>query len=166
MKRLFAFFTILFFGISFGQVNSVVVNGKTNLTSFKCVNDKFNAESKNYSFKNGKLPHLQIEVDYFDCKNKMMNRDMKKTLMADKYPKMYVKFLSIEKISDKKFTAHIEVKLTGKVRYYITQFNVSNNTVVGNEKVRFSDFGLTPPSKMGKMVVVNDVLDLVLVLAY
>lgn len=164
MKKLvFAYFLIGFALLS-AQVNNVVVNGKTNVNTFKCVNDKFNQASNNYSFKKNELPYLQLEVNNFDCGNKVMTSDMKKTLKADKFPKMYVKFVSFQKISDKQYNAKIEVKLTDKTRYYTTSFYSVKNTLVGREYVRFSDFGLKAPTKMGGMIVVEDVLNLVLTL--
>lgn len=164
MRNLIFLIAFLSFNALCAQTNNVVVNGKTNINTFKCTNEKFNAASNSYSFKTGKLPYLQLEVDNFDCKNKIMTSDMKKTLKADKFPMMYVKFISFKKVSEKQYTATIEVKLTDKTRYYTTSFYPVNNTLVGREYVRFSDFGLTAPTKMGGMIAVEDRLNLVLTL--
>lgn len=164
MKKLFYLQIFCSSVFILAQVNNVVVNGKTNINTFKCVNDQFNSVSNNYSFKKGNLPYLQLEVNHFDCGNKVMTSDMKKTLKAEKFPKMYVKFLSLQKVSDKQYNAKIEVKLTDKIKYYDTSFYPVKNTLVGREYVRFSDFGLKAPTKMGGMIVVEDVLNLVLTL--
>ncbi len=164
MKKNFIF--ILFFAVKilFSQANKVVVNGKTNVNTFKCINEKFNSASNSYSFKKNQLPYLQLEVENFDCKNKIMTNDLRKTLKADQYPKMFVKFISFKKISEQQYQATIEVKLTDKTRVYTTSFYPSQNTFVGREYVRFSDFGLKAPTKMGGMIVVEDQLNLVLTL--
>lgn len=93
-----------------------------------------------------------------------MTSDMRKTLKAEQYPKMYVKFLSFRKINSQLYKAKIEVKLTNRTRYFDTSFYPSGDTFVGKENVRFSDFGLKAPTKMGGMIVVKDELDLVLTL--
>lgn len=164
MKKFYFLLALFSFSAVFSQINNVVVNGKTNINTFKCVNEKFNAASNAYSFEKGQLPFLQLEVNNFDCRNRIMTQDMRKTLKAEKYPMMYVKFLSFQKISDKQYTAKIEVKLTDKTKYYTTSFYPVGKTLVGREYVKFSDFGLKAPTKMGGMVVVNDVLNLVLTL--
>ena len=164
MKKLISTYFILGFALLSAQVNNVVVNGKTNVNTFKCVNQKFNQASNQYSFKKGQLPNIQLEVNNFDCGNRIMTADMKTTLKASTYPKMFVKFLSFQKVSDTQYTAKIEVKLTDKTRYYNTSFYPVGNTLVGREYVRFSDFGLKAPTKMGGMIVVEDVLNLVLTL--
>ncbi|RCU44795.1 hypothetical protein DQ356_00845 [Chryseobacterium lacus] len=164
MKNLAFLLSLLISGLLFSQGNSVVVNGKTNVNTFKCTHDKFNQASNNYSFKKDQLPYLQLEVNHFDCKNRIMTQDLRKTLKADHFPTMYVRFLSFQKVSEKQYTATIEVKLTGKIRNYTTSFYPVNNTLVGREYVRFSDFGLKAPTKMGGMIVVEDQLNLILTL--
>lgn len=164
MKKIIYIYFLLLSAAFSAQVNNVVVNGKTNVNTFKCSNNKFNTASNQYSFKKGQLPYLQLEVDNFDCGHKIMTSDLKKTLKASQYPKMYVKFLSFQKVSESQYTAKIEVKLTDKTRYYTTSFYPVKNTFVGREYVRFSDFGLKAPTKMGGMIVVEDVLNLVLTL--
>lgn len=164
MKKFVAFFAIIS-SLSFtAQKNNVVVNGHTNVSTFKCVNDDFNDASNRYSFRKNQLPSLQLEVNNFDCNNRIMTSDMRKTLKAEQYPKMYVKFLSFRKINSQLYKAKIEVKLTNRTRYFDTSFYPSGDTFVGKENVRFSDFGLKAPTKMGGMIVVKDELDLVLTL--
>ena len=163
MKTLI-FFLALLVNFSLYSQNNVVVNGKTNVNTFKCFNANFSQQSNTYSFKKNQLPFLQLEVNNFDCGNKIMTKDMKTTLQASKYPKMFVKFLSFVKVSNTQYNAKIEVKLTDKTRYYETPFYPAGSNLVGKEYVKFSDFGLKAPTKMGGMIVVEDQLTLVLTL--
>jgi hypothetical protein len=164
MKKLLSTFVFLSASYCFSQVNNVVVNGTTNINTFKCVNDKFNPASDSYSFKKNQLPHLQLSVNDFDCNNRIMTNDLRKTLKADQFPVMSVKFLTFIKVSEQQYRAYIEVKLVGKTRYYTTDFHPIENSFVGREYVKFSDFGITPPTKMGGLIVVHDDLDLLLTL--
>lgn len=164
MKRIFILILYLLSIKAFTQINHVIVNGKSNINTFKCINENFNSESNNYSFKKNQLPFLQLEVTHFDCKNKLMNSDLKKTLKADKFPKMFVKFLTFKKVNEQQYDANIEVKLANKTKNFTTSFLIVKNTLVGNEVVRFSDFGLKAPTKMGGLIVVEDQLKLTLTL--
>lgn len=47
-----------------------------------------------------------------------------------------------------------------KTRIYDVEFSKTNNGLAGTKTVRFSDFGLVPPKRMGGMVVVDDALGL------
>jgi hypothetical protein len=89
---------------------------------------------------------------------------MRKTLKSTQFPIIYVNFLSFTKVSEQQYRAHIEVKMAGKTKYYTTDFHPVNGNFVGREYIKFTDFGLTPPTKMGGIIVVNDNLDLLLTL--
>ena len=164
MRNLLTIIGLLYGVFLLSQNNNVVVNGKTNINTFKCVNEKFNQQSNSYSFSKNQLPYLQLEVNNFDCRNRIMTNDLRKTLQAEKYPKMFVKFVSFKKVSNQQYNARIEVKRTAQIKYYDTTFYPVNNAFVGREYVRFSDFGLKAPTKMGGMVQVEDRLDLILTL--
>jgi hypothetical protein len=45
-------------------------------------------------------------------------------------------------------------------RKYTIEFSEYNKSLVGNKRLRFSDFNIIPPKKMGGMVYVKDELDL------
>lgn len=155
------FYILLLFLISIiklsAQENFVKINGSTNVNSFQCINSKFKHEA--YSFSEKNLPNIILKVTDFDCGNKMMTKDFQKILNAEKYPEMTIKFLNFIK-NQKKFLAVVEVKMMNQSRKYNVEFNLENNKMVGRKNVKFSDFNITPPKKMGGMVVVKDDLDL------
>ena len=155
------FYILLLFLISIiklsAQENFVKINGSTNVNTFQCINSKFKSES--YSFSEKNLPNIILKVTDFDCGNKMMTKDFQKILNAEKYPEMTIKFLNFTR-NQKKFLAVVEVKMMNQSRKYNVEFNLENNKMVGRKNVKFSDFNITPPKKMGGMVVVKDDLDL------
>lgn len=160
MKRLYIFSFAVFGALMmFGQQNFIEINGKTNINSFKCVND-ISEDSKNISFNKAQLPELEIKVNGFDCKNRVMTNDFKKTLSEKQFPNMYVKFLNFSKTTNNQYLANVEVKIMNKTQKYQINFSNQNGRLNGKRNVKFSDFQITPPKKMGGVVVVKDELSL------
>jgi len=158
MKLLYLLFSIISF-FAQAQENFVQIDGSTNVNKFKCVNNKFKAETGVYSFSNKNLPNIILKVNDFDCGNKMMTKDFQKILNAEKYPEMIIKFINFTK-TQKSFIAVVEVKMMNQSKRYNVEFEIENNKLIGKKNVKFSDFNITPPKKMGGMIVVKDDLDL------
>ena len=163
MKFLYLLFS-LFFLYSNAQENFVKINGSTNVNGFQCVNSKFKNDGSIYYFSEKNLPNIILKVTDFDCGNKMMTKDFQKILNAEKYPEMTIKFIKFTK-TQKNFIAVVEVKMMNQSRRYNVEFELENNKMIGKKNVKFSDFNITPPKKMGGMIVVKDDLDLTLSLA-
>jgi len=163
MKLLYILFGLATF-FAQAQENFVQINGSTNVNKFQCVNNKFKAETGVYNFTDRSLPNIILKVNEFDCGNKMMTKDFQKILNAEKYPNMIVKFINITK-TQKNYIAVVEVKMMNQSKRYNVEFEVENNKLIGRKNVKFSDFKITPPKKMGGMIVVKDDLDLIFSLA-
>lgn len=162
MKNKIIIFAILLFSANvFAQKNGLEINGWTNINTFKCSNPKFKNSSSVYSFTGNQLPNISVAVDDFDCRNKMMTADFRKVLQSDKYPNLNIRFIEFKKSNSNKFEAVVEVKMMTVARKYNIEFSLYNNSLVGNKRLRFSDFKIVPPKKMGGMVYVKDELDLV-----
>lgn len=153
---LFGFITIL----AQAQENFVQINGSTNVNKFQCVNNKFKAENGVFTFTERKLPNIILKVNDFDCGNKMMTKHFQKILNSEKYPDMTIKFINFTK-TQKSYNAIVEVRMMNQSKRYNVEFNVENNKMIGRKNVKFSDFNITPPKKMGGMIVVKDDLNLI-----
>lgn len=142
----------------------VLIKGTTNINTFRCINNDFHQQipvSVETSQKNKfSETTINLSVSDFDCKNKVMTNDFKTTLNAHKFPYLSITFLDINKISDNKFKACIQVKMMNKIKKYNVDFNLADNNLIGNKTLYFSDFEITPPKKFGGMVYVKDALDL------
>ena len=90
----------------------------------------------------------------------MMTSDFRKTLNASAFPKMYVHILKVERSSADLYRATVEVTITDKSKTYDVDFVRQDKVLVGKRNVKFSDFNIIPPRRMGGMVVVNDNLGL------
>lgn len=144
------------------QENFVKINGSTNVNSFQCVNSKF--KNGVYSFSEKNLPNIILKVSDFDCGNRMMTKDFQKILNVEKYPEMSIKFINFTK-TQKNFIAVVEVKMMDQSIRYNVEFALDNNKMTGHKNLKFSDFNITPPKKMGGMIVVKDDLNLTFSLA-
>ncbi len=89
-----------------------------------------------------------------------MTKDFQKILYAEKYPEMTIRFVSFIR-NQKNFSAVVEVKMMNQSKRYNIDFGVENNRLIGRKNVKFSDFNIIPPKKMGGMIVVKDDLNLI-----
>lgn len=160
MKSRIFFLALNFFtGFCFAQQNAVEINGWTNINTFKCVNNAFKNSTSIYSFSGNDLPNLVLKVTDFDCKNRVMTADFRKTLNADQYPTLAIRFINFT-INGSKFNAMVEVKMMNIVKKYNIDFSEYKNSLTGNKRIKFSDFNIVPPKKMGGIIYVKDDLDL------
>ncbi|KFC19096.1 hypothetical protein IO89_16415 [Epilithonimonas lactis] len=163
MKLLNLLFVLCFLFAN-AQENFVKINGSKNVNSFQCINKKFKSEIGLYHFFDKKLPYIILNVKDFDCGNKMMTKDFQKILNAEKYPEMTIRFINFSK-TQKNFLAVVEVKMMNQIKRYNIEFWIEDSKMIGRKNVKFSDFRITPPKKMGGMIVVRDDLDLLLSLS-
>jgi hypothetical protein len=153
--------------------STLTIEGKSNINTFGCDVIRYNKPdtilclpedpaSKMVTL-NGKL---EISVDKFDCHNKMLTNDLRKTLKATEYPTLIVKFLSLERspvIQNKLdyLRGWVEIELAGTTRRFEINYTfVKNNSpyilLNGKRLFSFSDFKLSPPRKLGGMIRVED----------
>lgn len=109
---------------------------------------------------------LELDVLRFDCHSKMITNDLRKTLKAEDYPRLVIRFLSLERAPSLQGTAQtmkgwVEVELAGTRKAFQVNYEFSkgaNNTYILNGKrvFTFSDFRLAPPRKLAGAVKVKD----------
>ncbi|MBA5247394.1 hypothetical protein H1R16_03865 [Marnyiella aurantia] len=159
MKNTVILILLLISGLLPAQENTVEILGKTNVNTFKCTNTSIAKPAGSFSSET-KLPVLQLKVADFDCRNKMMTNDFRKILNSEQHPHFTVRFIEFKKNANSYYSAIVEVKILNRKRFYTVTFFENKNMLTGNETVRFSDFGIVPPTKMGGTIVVKDHLEL------
>lgn len=155
--------------------STLKVDGKTNINAFTCFvpsYEKYNDVLVCHKSQN--LPckvqgQLTIPLESFDCKHRVMTRDLQKTLKSHIYPEMYIDFKSFSALPSHlslgaTFTGNADITLAGKIRNYVIQFsykktNSDNIELIGRRTILFSEFGLTPPSKLGGAIKVKNELE-------
>ncbi len=154
--------------------SSLAVNGSTNINTFQC-------EITNYSLpdtlacsrvaaRGQVLPmngRVKLDIQSFDCHNKMMTNDLRKTLKAKTYPHLSIRFISINSFPDFKnptrITGVVDIDLAGVTKRFDINylFTVGSGQLLhlkGDRVINFSDFNLTPPSKLGGIIKAKDEL--------
>lgn len=153
---------------------SVKVNGSTNVNKFSCsINGYPNADTLLFN-NNAAMPlamagTLSLSVNSFDCQNAMMTSDLRKTLKAKEYPALRISFVSLEKYpalnaGQEHIKGIVNIELAGAVKRTEVQYVISADQqktihLIGTQTIRFSDFNLTPPRKLGGMIKANNELD-------
>jgi hypothetical protein len=154
------------------QKNSTLeVAGKTNVNSFTCnisqYNDKdtiaFFGESNKTIKLNG---DLTMDILSFDCHSSMVNKDMQKTLKADVYPQLKIRFLTLQNMplmqqNTEQVKGWLEVELAGVIKRIEMIYTISkagNNFIQmsGSRNFTFSDFKLSPPQKFAGLIKIRD----------
>ncbi len=153
--------------------SSLTVNGSTNVNKFQCDIINYSLPDTITCVKAAKtqtLPmngKLKLDIESFDCHNRMMTSDLRKTLKYKDFPKLTIKFISINSYPNfknpTKITGLVDIGLAGVAkRYEISYlFTVDNSNIVhlkGDRAVTFTDFNLSPPSKLGGVIKAKDEL--------
>lgn len=151
------------------------VFGTTNVNKFNCDITEYAALDtiscnkiklkEGYTMAGG----LQLDVKSFNCHNPIMTSDLRKTLKSKDYPYLYVRFINIAKLPDLKPSAEtiggwVEIEIAGVVRRFDMQYTISSASaeqvvLSGKRQLLFSDFNITPPSRLGGMIKVNNELE-------
>ncbi|MBS1663390.1 MAG: YceI family protein [Bacteroidetes bacterium] len=158
--------------------SSISINGRTNISRFSCGVPQY-TEPDTIKFLNegcrGKTSGiplcgiLKINIADFDCRNRMMTGEFKKTLQYQKYPHLKIIFLNLEKMPDfgtkpEFLKGQVIIELAGvskqlEIDYTAAKENDQSVTLTGMRQISFSDFNLDPPTKMGGLVRVNEIID-------
>ncbi len=155
---------------------AVRVEGSTNVNRFSCsVSGYANADTITCYKKNSTdmavalEGRLSIPVASFDCLNKMMTKDLRKTLKETDFPMLVIHFISMDKYPELKLGQEqvngiVDIELAGTKKRIAVNFNISvnNQQVVhlsGTQHIHFSDFNLVPPKKLGGIIKANDKLE-------
>ncbi len=157
------------------QANSnLQVQGSSNVNRFTCsINSIGACDTLNANGTAGGPVALRgcikMNVMSFDCHNGLIQKDLRKTLKAEEYPKMTIRFLSLKKMpgltrQPETISGWVEVELAGAKKVmeinYGFQTNAAGHILLnGARKFCFSDFSLEPPRKMAGLVKIRDEFD-------
>lgn len=164
---------VLNLGLAGGS--SVQVHGKTNVTPFCCQSTKLElmgALQASVVRQQGmvlfKGRGFRLATEELDCGNRLMNKDLRSTLKATEHPHIsfQLKALEFKKglgKADGKCTVEMTVSGVSKVVKSDFNFILQDDALYlfGKVPLRFSDFGLIPPTRMGGMVKVEQQFEVV-----
>ncbi|MES2828043.1 MAG: YceI family protein [Bacteroidota bacterium] len=160
------------------ESSSLVVNGSTNINKFSCAvasypkPDTINVVQDKATKKICLTGSMNIAVAGFDCKNRIMTKELRKTLKEAQYPEIQISFISLNTLpnlgrnpTDLKGTVAIQiagVKKRFEINYTMSLAENGEINLSAQRDVNFSDFNLTPPRKMGRLVQAKDKLSVAL----
>ncbi|AOW09258.1 hypothetical protein [Flavobacterium gilvum] len=98
----------------------------------------------------------EISMTNFECGNRIMNKDLKTTVKATKFPKSTVTISNIKPFGTN-YKCSLNFRITDKTLSY-QNLTLKNNkeSLDGTVAVKFSDIALEPPTKMGGIIKVKD----------
>jgi len=152
------------------RTSTIRIAGSTNVNRFCChVNEYTGPDTIVLGASGESLGALTIDIEDFNCNSRMMTSEFKSTLKYRQFPQLRIVFMNLEKVpvfgtAAETVKGWVEVELAGickkfEVMYTSCRVSEENVDLVGSRVFCFSDFGLTPPRKMGGLVRVNDRLD-------
>ena len=157
------------------------VNGKTNINSFCCTaKETFSTKKLRYrQNSNGSLymfedAKLTLQTQNLDCGRKAINKDMKKTLQADKYPNIILHLKEIRNTACNDLSACNEltevlavadITITCNTIKYnfpvvVTKFTDSQFRVMGGTTLQLCDFEIEAPTALLGLIKVDDKLQI------
>lgn len=160
------------------ESSSLVVNGSTNLSRFSCTidsypkNDTIRAERDRLTKKIALSGSMSMAIAGFDCENKMMTSELRKTLKQDRFPEIKIDFVSIVGLPElesfpARLTGVVDITIAGTKKRFGISYDISMNqnsqiNLIAIKDINFSDFGLLPPKKLGRLVQAKNKLGVVL----
>lgn len=132
----------------------IIVEGNTSIGKFSC-DYCITGMKDTLAIGNGGKIDFEIPVGKFSCGNFLLNRDFKKTLQAETYPKAWVRVKNISTdINDLK--CDLDVNLAGKT-FAFKDFKLGYNkeTLKGTLKLQFEELGLETPKRFGGLIAVD-----------
>jgi hypothetical protein len=134
------------------------VKGSTTFGDFTC---NYNVQSKDTLFLNRKNGlNSKVIIKEFGCGNFLLTRDFRKTLKEKEHPEAIIQLSDIKKEGDK-YSYTLRLNLAGKEK--IVQnlyFKKEDKLLKGSINLKFSDFNLVVPSKLGGAIKVKEDINL------
>ena len=152
------------------------VEGSSNVNTFRCDMQGYYQTDTITGFEEGvssKPVRLRgaivVDVFKFDCHQRMITNDLRKTLKADQYPRMTIRFLSLERMPEfigntELLKGLVEIELAGTKKKFDILYSFvkpGGKTILlnGGRTFTFSDFKLSPPKKLAGMIQIRDKFD-------
>jgi hypothetical protein len=134
------------------------VKGSTTFGDFTC---NYDLQAKDTLFLNQKSGlYCKVVIKEFGCGNFLLNRDFRKTLKENEHPEAIIYLSDIRKDGEK-YLYTLNLNLAGKQRIFNNlSFKKENRLLKGSIDLKFSDFDLKAPSKLGGAIKVKEEIKL------
>ncbi|MEJ7694516.1 YceI family protein [Daejeonella sp.] len=150
------------------------VEGSTTVNKFSCViSSNFSPDTLTFS-RGGEgesvrmTGSMKLDIREFNCHNSVMTADLRKTLKSKEYPRMKIRFISLNRYPESSTRPYpvnglVSIELAGVTRNFTVAYMVmpaGKNALFlkGMREINFSDFNIIPPRKIGGMIQTSDKL--------
>jgi hypothetical protein len=151
--------------------SSLNIEGRSNLSSFCCQVTSYletdtmqyvkNETTRQFIFTNS---CLTIDINNFDCHQRIITNDFRKTLKADQNRFLKIQFISLDAFdvrNQQTVKGKVEILLAGQVKCTTIDFktNATNTGLIqmnGTKTLLFSEFNLHPPKKMAGIIKIKE----------
>ncbi|HSJ67185.1 MAG TPA: YceI family protein [Anditalea sp.] len=108
---------------------------------------------------------IVMKANNFDCFNPMMTKDFLKTVQADEYPEIKIRFLELtgsrDPLQKEAFYGKVDITIAGVTKRFpvscqLVSLKENYKKLVGSQSFTFTDFGIDPPVKFLGTVKVKD----------
>lgn len=149
--------------------STLAIDGSSNVNQFTCsiqqylpgdtVWNSLDAGRKRLIFRNSKL---NIDIQRFDCRHKYITTDFRKMLKAEIYPQLTIEFISLDELKTEGVVRGVvDISLAGRKKRMEILYTCGQNlpthvTLKGEKWMKFTDFQLEPPRKLGGLIRINE----------
>lgn len=157
--------------------STISITGKSNINRFRCQIKNYNKpDTIQTTFIGGDTildGGIEIDINQFDCRHRLVTKDLRKTLNAVEYPTLKIKLVSLAtegNLSSGKIRGQVAIELAGvqktfAVNYLLKSTDPNNLHLVGNQNIQLSDFDLNCAEKLGGLIKVDDCVQVKFVLS-
>lgn len=154
------------------QSNSTLeITGTTNLNRYACAISRYTGNDTLVLHEGGRdirpvfvKGEVALNASTFDCGLPLMTADFQQAINAQQHPAIIIDFISFERMpaytTREQFKGIIKISLAGVTRVFEVNCGIEASpsgiiNLTGSREFVFSDFNLTPPTRMMGMVRVN-----------
>lgn len=151
------------------------IDGTTNVNSFTCAISKYVGQDTLVLHEGGKSIRpvfvkgaVGLDASSFDCGMDLMTSDFLKAIDSKKHPAIVIDFISFERMpaytyAPEQFKGILKISLAGATKLFEVNCAIGTSPsgviyLAGSREFQFSDFGLTPPTRMFGTVKVSEAL--------
>jgi hypothetical protein len=127
--------------------STLAIDGSSNINKFTCdINNSY----------------LSVDIKKFDCHHKYITSDFRKMLKSEEYPSLVIRFISLDEFhKDGVVKGLVDIELAGKkkrmeINYSCSHIGSNQLRLQGVKLMKFSDFELEAPRKIGGLVRINE----------
>lgn len=138
------------------------VEGSTSIGSFTC---KYDFQAKDTLFLSSKYGLSQrVPVKEFGCGNFLLNHDFRKTLKAKEHPQVFIQLSEVRKHGEN-YLYTLQLDLAGKKKTFQNLVLIKEGkNLAGDLELKFGDFDLQPPKKLGGAIKIREEIKLSILL--